>query len=211
MKNQNSSTMNLLKKSLLAAVIMAFAIMPAMMSAQSCTGGIGANKVLNGGFQAGGLGTAIPNWSVAWPSSVDSYLQVTSGGQGGSSQALLMGSVPGENRISQTISGLTAGSKYVLCFWLKGGASNSPSSFEATWNDKNVFQIINTTSSPGYTYYSFQVEAVGGGYDLLSFEERNSPSYFYLDNIAVQVCSTCSIGTFDQEGPTKALPPGDSE
>jgi hypothetical protein len=203
MKAHSFTTMSLLKKTLLAAVIMACVIVPATVSAQTCTGGSGASKVLNGGFQIGS-GTTTTDWTVAWPASVDPYVSIGGNGQGGSSQSLALGSTPGENRISQTIPGLTAGQTYVLCFWLSNGGSPGPNSFEATWNDNNSFQIINTDSF-GYTYYSFVVEAVGGGHDVLSFEERNSPSYFYLDNVALQLCSGCSL-SFSMDGPTKPLP-----
>ncbi len=194
MKKQSFTTLRLVKKSLLAAVIMACAIMPATISAQiqSCVGGHGANLVANGGFQ-NGSGYNIIDWTVAWPSSVDPYLEIGGNGQGGSSKSLNMGSVPGENRISQVITGLNAGQAYILCFYLSNSAIApfTPNSFEASWNDNNVLQLIN--SGPfGYDYFSFQVTAVGGGNDVISFEERNASAYWYLDNVVVQACSLCS-------------------
>jgi hypothetical protein len=207
MKTQSFTTQSLLKKSLWAAVIMACAIMPATISAQTCNGGTGISKVLNGGFQTGS-GYNITDWTVAWNSSADPEVFIGGNGHGGSSQSLNMGSLPGENRVSQVIRGLTAGQRYILCFYLSNGASGplTPSSFEASWNDKNMLQLIN--SGPfDYEYFSFQVEAVGGGNDVLSFEERNSPSFWYLDGVAVQVCPACSNFFSPADGAaTKPLP-----
>jgi hypothetical protein len=204
MKNQSS----LLKKTLLAAVIMACVIVPATMSAQTCPGGTGANKVLNGGFEIGS-GYTITDWTVAF--TADPYTQIVSGGQSGL-QSLEMGSTYGENRVFQKFSGLTAGADYLLCFWVKNAATIpfTANSFEATWNDKNSVQIINSDAF-GYTFYEFQVEAVGGtNTDTLSFEARNDPSYWYLDNVALQLCSGCSNLTFSPENGMKAQP-SDSE
>jgi len=211
MNMQSFTTLSLLKKSLLAAVIMACAIMPVTISAQiqSCVLGHGANQVANGGFQ-NGSGYNITDWTVAWNSTADPFVYISSNGQGGSSKALWMGSVPGENRVSQVITGLTAGQPYILCFYLSNGADGpvTPNSFEATWNDNNMLQLIN--SGPfGYEYFSFQVTAVGGGNDVISFEERNATSFWYLDNVVVQACSPslCSnIFSPADGGVTKPLP-----
>ncbi len=197
MKNHSS----LSKKTLLAAVIMACLIVPATMSAQTCTGGTAPNKVLNGGFQTGS-GYTITDWSVAFSSSSDPYVEIEGNGQGGSSQALWMGSDSGENRVFQAIPGLTAGHVYFVCFYLSNGATSSPNSFAATWNDQNVVQLINSESF-GYTYFSFLVTATGN--DVLSFEARNSPSYWYIDNVAVELCSGCT-NNFSLENGTKSLP-----
>ncbi len=209
MKTQNFTTLRLLEKSILAAVIMACAIMPATISAQiqGCTGGHGANLVTNGGFQTGS-NYNIVDWTAAWDSTADPYVYISSNGQGGSSKALWLGSIPGENRVSQVIPNLTAGKPYILCFYLSNAATAAftPNSFEATWNDKNVLQVVNSDGF-GYVYFSFQVEAVGGGNDVLSFEERNATSYWYLDNVAVQACSACTNNFSPAQGDaTKPLP-----
>jgi hypothetical protein len=205
MNTQNFTTLSFLKKSLLAAVIMACAIMPATISAQRCTGLTTSNQVQNGGFQAGSTGYTIPNWTVAWDSTADPDFAVEGNGHN-SSQAMWLGSVPGTNRISQALPNLNGGKIYTVCFYLANASdsSSSPSSFEAIWNDSDVLHMVGNAGFD-YQYYSFQVVALGSGKDVLSFQARQVPSFYYLDDVSVQRCTTCSAPSLP-EGQRKVLP-----
>lgn len=75
------------------------------------------NLVDNPGFETGTVGsTTIPNWTVAW---TDPFFQIAITPHGGL-QSLAMGSIPGANRVTQTIP-TVAGQEYMVCFWLLNG------------------------------------------------------------------------------------------
>ena len=188
------------------AILIACALMPVAASAQTCNGLTTPQQVVNGGFQSGS-GFIIPlPWMVAWDSTADPYMLISTGGHL-SSQALWMGAIPGSNRISQSLPRLTAGSVYTLCFWLSNDNNCCASSFEATWNDNNVLEMVNNAGF-GYQYYSFQVVAVGGGRDVLSFQARQVPAYYYLDDVSVQLCTGCFFPFSPQEQQGKKSGPG---
>ncbi len=136
---------------------------------------------------------------------MDGDVYIGSGGQGGSSQALYMGSTAGSNTISQSIPGLTANQVYTLCFYLQSNSSSGAGSLSVNW-DGNVVLLQGSNAPFGYQYYSFEVLARGSGQDIVSFVEQNPPSFYLLDNVWLQTCTTgCSVGLSDQ-GATKVRP-----
>lgn len=167
---------------------------PAAASAK-CNGNSNPVLVHNEGFESPGSGTSIPSWTVF--NKGDTELLVADEAAKGGTQSLIMATVSGENRISQPIA-TTANSVYVVCFWLAPGSAAGTDSFRAQWDNQDMIVLKNIGSPTGanqntFVYYQFFVVATGN--DVLSFEERNDPHVFYLDNVDVQlVCNTCDIG-----------------
>ena len=188
----------------LAAVCLA---MSAGMSAQTCNGLSSPNLVVNGNFESGSL-YSITGWSVAWDSSADRFMYLYTSNQHSGNQALWMGAVPGSNRIYQQIPNLVPGAVYTVCFWLANDVKCCASSFQATWNDNNILDMTNNAGF-GYQYFTFQVVAVGKGRDVLSFQARQVPSYYYLDDVALQVCPSCTL-TFSSQEKTSSPVIGDN-
>jgi hypothetical protein len=157
-----------------------------------CTGNSNPDLVQNGGFESG-TGATIPNWTVFY--TTDPHFSISNEAHKGGAQSLDMGSVGGENRISQSIA-TTAGSIYTVCFYLAPGGGEGDADFRAQWNNQDMVALKNIGNGTGagelkFTYYQFSIVATGN--DVLSFEARNDPSAYFLDNVAVQLCSSCSI------------------
>jgi len=166
-----------------------------------CNGLTTPNLVQNPGFEAGS-GFNIPDWTVAWDSTADPYMFVGGNPHSGNN-SMWLGSVPGENRISQVIQGTTAGSVYSICFWLANNGSayatadGSPNSIEVQWNDNDVLEMVNSNFL-GYTYFSFNVVANGNNAygeptDTLVFQARQVPGFYNLDDVSVNLCAGCSF------------------
>ena len=187
---------NTLQTVALAVVVLACTLLPASLSAQTCTGLSTPNLVVNGGFEQGN-GFNITGWNVAWNSSADPYMFISNSNVHSGSQTLWMGAIPGSNRIYQSIPNLSPGSVYTVCFWLANDSNCCASSFQAMWNDNPVLDMVNNAGF-GYQYYSFQVVAVGKGRDVLSFQARQVPSYYYLDDISLQQCTGCTLNFTEQ-------------
>ncbi len=169
--------------------LLGLVLLPATASAV-CTGNTNTNLVRNPGFETGSDFT-ITDWTVYDPS--DSNLRIVNNEHKSGTQSLEMETVGGENRISQTVK-TTAGSVYTVCFWLAPGDAIGTSSFRAQWDNQDMIVLKNIGVSPGngtFAYYEFHVTAAGS--DLLSFEERNDPNEFWLDNIDVQLCDSCTL------------------
>lgn len=165
------------------------------------------NLVDNPGFETGTVGsTTIPSWTVAW---TDPFFQIAITPHGGL-QSLAMGSIPGANRVTQTIP-TVAGQEYMVCFWLLNGTPSADSSFQAQWNGFDMVQMVNNATF-GYQLFAFLALGTGncGGSasgsscsgDVLTFQARQVPNFYYLDDVSVQLCSTGSICD-----PQSAAPP----
>lgn len=162
--------------SVAAGISAACALMPSMAMAQSCTGP--GNLVANGGFETGNFA----NWTVAWPPDADPYTTVSPTEPHSGNFAARLGPVPGENSLSQVISGTTAGSVYTVCFWLEhdsdsGSANNS---FVARWNGLPALTLVNSLGFD-YTLYEFTVRATGS--DTLRFDAQEVPAFWNLDDV----------------------------
>lgn len=89
--------------------------------------------------------------------------------------------------ISQTIA-TTNGANYVVSFWLANddGANAANDSTTSIDVDFGGTTLISTTDQArfGWTQYSFLVTATGSSSDL-TFDIRQDPSYYYLDDVSV--------------------------
>jgi hypothetical protein len=167
--------------------------------AQSCYNNSNPNLIQNGGFENGSVGQTIPDWNVKWHGKtntgklVDPYLNVGNDNPHSGSQELDMGTTLGTNDIYQPITTTVAADVYTVCFWLASAPDPSvgKTSIEVLWNDVSELELIQSATSP-YQYYSFTV--VGTGADHLRFRERNDKGYYYLDDVALQLCSGCTAG-----------------
>ena len=175
----------------------------------SCLGLTSPNLVQNPGFEMGS-GSNITDWAVAWPSSVDPNVFITSPGYN-SPQSLALGPVPGVNGVSQMINTTANPNQtYMVCFWLQNSTSAAGSSFQAQWNGQNLLQMVDNAVF-GWTYYSFLVYGTGncGGAspyscagDLLNFQAVQIPSYYYLDDVSVQLCNNATVCTVTGQPPS---------
>lgn len=172
------------------AALLGIALLLPTAASAVCTGNTNINLVRNPGFETGN-GQTITDWDVYDKS--DGDLGIGMGVKKSGQQALEMGTTGGENRISQAVK-TTAGSVYTVCFWLTPTGSRGPNSFRAQWNNQDMIVLRNIGVSNGadtFAYYEFH--AVATGNDLLSFEERNDPADFFLDNVDVQLCNACTL------------------
>jgi hypothetical protein len=180
---------------LMGAIVLTCAASPEAF-AQSCYNNDNPNLVQNGGFEEGSVGSAIPHWKVRWQGTlsngkpVDPYVTVDNDNPHNGKQELKLGTTEGANDIHQGISGTTAGQVYTICFWL--ASSPDPlvgkTSFEILWNDVAELGLIQSAESP-YQYYAANV--TGTTHDTLRIRERNDKGYYYLDDVAIQLCSGC--------------------
>jgi hypothetical protein len=173
------------------SVLVACALLPSVASA-TCTGNTNPNLVKNTSFENhGSSGTTIDDWQVAFTTDEDVSVIATHAKTG--THSLSMGTFTGENRVSQTIEPAVAGSVYTVCFWLADATAAGTNRFRAQWNNQDMVTLTNAQgpATPTFVYYSFDITAVGN--DVLSFEERNPPGFWYLDDVSVQLCNSCTI------------------
>lgn len=185
---------------LTAGIVLAVGAAPAAF-AQSCYNNSNPNLVQNGGFEEGSVGSTIPHWKVRWQGTlssgkaVDPYVTVDNDNPHNGQQELKLGTTDGANDLHQGISGTTAGDVYTVCLWL--ASSPDPlvgkTSFEILWNDVSELELIQSAESP-YQYYA--VNVTGTTHDTLRIRERNDKGYYYLDDVAIQLCSGCVAPQF---------------
>jgi hypothetical protein len=177
---------------LFGTIVLACALAPSLAWAVTCTGNTNTNLVKNPGFE-NGVTSTITDWTVRFPSSVDTETQITIQQHRSGKQALEMGTEGGENRVSQHLAGTVAGSVYTVCFWVMPGGPNSTSTavFKAQWNNDTMMMLSNSVNTPTWSYIAFNVVATGN--DTISFETRNDDNFYYLDNVSVQECSACTL------------------
>jgi hypothetical protein len=182
----------------LAWGLMLACTVPPEAFAQSCYNNTNANLVQNGDFESGDIGFIIPKWHVRWTgtlsdgSMVDPNVQVGNGNPHNGAKELDLGTTFGANDIFQAVRRTTAGALYTVCFWLASAPDPlvGKTSLEVLWNDVNELELIQSGPSL-YQYYTFVVSANGTN-DHLRFRERNDQGYYYLDDVAVQLCTGCT-------------------
>ena len=82
--------------------------------------------------------------------------------------------------LSQTIAGLTPGTRYTLTFWLENDASY-PNEFALVWDGVTKFSEVD--SDPfGWTEFS-ETKVVTGTTSTIQFLSYNEPGYWGLDDI----------------------------
>lgn len=179
---------------LVAAVVLVCFVAPRAALAQSCQNNSNTNLVTNGGFESGS-GTTITGWRVSWPPKVDPYVYLDNTYPHSGAKDLALGSTKAPNDIVQKIKNTTGGKIYTICFWLYSSPNptGGVTTFEVLWN--NVTELALTNSSQfGYQYLGLNVLAQGNDSDFLRFRERNNQGFYYLDDVAVQECTGCSLG-----------------
>jgi hypothetical protein len=165
--------------------------------AQSCYNNMNPNLVLNGDFESGSVGSTIPHWRVRWTGTlangdpVDPFVTVDNDNPHKGKKELKLGTTLGANDISQKITGTVAGDIYTVCFWLASAPDQlvGKTSVDVLWNDVSELELTQSAESP-YQYYAFDV--TGTTNDHLRFRERNDYGYYYLDDVAISLCTGCT-------------------
>jgi hypothetical protein len=142
---------------------------------------LAANLVLNGGFETGNFSSWMTSGNLA-----DTF--VTTGSQYAHSgtYGAQLGPSGSLGYLSQTLA-TTAGTSYLLSFWLDSPDGKTPNEFLVSWNGTNLFDQVNLGTT-GWTNLQFTVTATGSN-TTLEFGFRNDPSYFGLDDISVNAIS----------------------
>lgn len=153
-----------------------------------CTGNTNPNLLHNSNFESAS-GSTIPNWTVAV--TPDIHVFVTTGEHEAGAQSLALGSIGFQNRIYQKIGGTVAGTVYTACFYLRNDGGSGSTRFQAEWNNQPKVALVNSAELPNWQYFEFTF--LGTGNDVLGFEERNDPTHYYIDNVAVQECTSCAF------------------
>jgi hypothetical protein len=133
-----------------------------------------ANLITNGDFETGNL-----NY---WDTVVGGDLFGVGGTfQHSGTQAAFFGSMGAPDLIRQTINTVPGG-QYTFSFWLdnRGTGSNH---FTASFDGAPVLDLADAAVF-GYTQYSYTVTASTAS-TVVSFSGYNVPSYFDLDDVAV--------------------------
>ncbi len=155
---------------------------------------VGQNRVQNGGFETGDLGS----WASA---------NIVNGGPNGSYTGVDNGAYPvgfhsgswvfvfaqfgSLAYLSQTLA-TYPGQSYLLSFWLTNTADgnvSNPEQFTANWNTNaattnTLFSLTNPPAFSRWTNYQFIVTATATN-TTLQFAARNDPGYFGLDDVSV--------------------------
>jgi hypothetical protein len=132
--------------------------------------------VANGGFETGDF----TGWIQAGNTS---FTNVTTGAAHSGTYGASMGPVGVSGSLSQLLNTSVAGN-YTVSFWLQnlGGPQNS---FSAFFDGLPLIFTLDDSGAFAYTSYTFSRSATTAP-SLLSFEFRQDPSFWNLDDISVQ-------------------------
>ena len=108
----------------------------------------------------------------------------------GSYEAAL-GAVGSLSYLSQTLA-TTAGTSYLLSFWLNSPDGQTPNEFQVSWNGTTLFDETDLPAI-GWTNLQFVVTATGTS-TVLQFGAQDDPSYLALDDVSVVPTQAGSSG-----------------
>ena len=151
----------------------------ALAGSVALAGAAQANLVSNGGFETGSFSswTQFGNTGFTSVSSLAPY--VHSGTRGGQ-----FGAVGSPGGIFQTLA-TTAGSTYVVSFWLSAD-SGTPNSMTFNWNGGADELTIIDSPGQAMTHYTFLLTATSAATDL-RFNIQHNPAYYGLDDVSVNI------------------------
>ena len=132
--------------------------------------------VQNGGFETGNFS----GWTQAGNTS---FTGVSTSNAHSGTYAAFFGQVGSTGSISQLLN-TAAGQSYDISFWLMNGSAGK-NSFDVSFDGQPAGVSFNNFGSLSYTKFTFSGVASGNG-SLLTFDFRQDPSFWYLDDVSVQ-------------------------
>ena len=136
------------------------------------------NLVLNGGFETGDFSGWTTNGNFTYTSVATGSTYYAHSGTFGAQ----LGPSGSLGFISQTLA-TTAGTSYLLSFWLDSPDGKTPNEFLVSWNGNTLLDQISLPVI-GWTNIQFVVTATGTS-TVLQFGFRDDPAYLGLDDISV--------------------------
>ena len=143
----------------------------------------GPNLVTNGGFETDNFS----GWTRSGNLGATGVYNFAHSG----SYAAHLGPVGSDGFLTEHIS-TTPGQTYILDFWLAhdGGGTND---FSAHWNGATLLSLSGAPSQ-NYNHYTYEVTATSGTTGL-TFQFRQDPAYWNLDDIQVRADGQAASGT----------------
>jgi len=147
------------------------------------------NLVVNGGFETGDFsgwtvsGNITPCLFVGTAGYAGCIPTTSLGGHSGTYAAEL-GNAGGDATLSEVLN-TTGDGTFDITFWLASQSYGTPvNDFSVSWGGTTLMSAVNLPAF-GYTEYEFAGLTAAGPTTVLTFEFRNDPSYFVLDDVSV--------------------------